>query len=153
MRKLVFSLLCLSLFTPLMAQANGDGMISKKSKYSVSVTIDKLEKVLQSKGITIVVRWKHSDRANMVNIPLRPTELLIFGNPKLGSHMFTSNQTAGIDLPMKALAWKDEQGVVWLTYNDPAYIAKRHKITDRNHIGKKMSGALDKFSNIATGNR
>ncbi|MDH5184611.1 MAG: DUF302 domain-containing protein [Gammaproteobacteria bacterium] len=151
MRKLIISLFCLFLASPVIAQAD-DGMISKKSKYSVSVTIDKLEKALKSKGITIAVRWKHSDRANKVDIPLRPTELLIFGNPKLGSHMFTSNQTAGIDLPLKALAWKDEHGVVWLTYNDPAYIAKRHKITDRAHIVTKMTGAMNNFTNIATGN-
>jgi len=152
MHKFIALLLCLFITSPTIVLAGDDGMISKKSKYSVSATIDKLEKVLKSKGITIAVRWKHSDRANKVNIPLRSTELLIFGNPKLGSHMFTSNQTAGIDLPMKALAWKDESGVVWLTYNDPAYIARRHKISDRDHIVKKMTGALNNFTNIATGN-
>lgn len=76
----------------------------------------------------------------------------MFGNPKLGSHFFTSNQTAGIDLPMKALAWKDKKGQVWLTYNDPAYIANRHGIEDRAKIKNKMTGALNKLTNVATGN-
>lgn len=136
-----------------LALASGDhdnGMISVKSAHSVKDTIDRLEAVLKKKGITIVTRWSHSDRANSVGIPLRPTELLLFGNPKLGSHMFTSKQTAGIDLPMKALAWEDEKGQVWLTYNDPAYIAKRHGITDRAKVVAKMTGALKKFADAAT---
>ena len=129
---------------------NNKGMISKKSANSVKTTLDKLEAVLKKKGITIAVRWSHSDNGNKAGIPLRPTELLIFGNPKLGTHMFTSNQTAGIDLPMKALAWEDEKGQVWLTYNDPSFIAHRHNITDRDDILKKMAGALDKLTNVAT---
>jgi len=128
-----------------------DGMITKSSKFSVTETLNRLENVLKKKGITIVTRWSHDAGANKNKISLRPTELLLFGNPKLGSHMFTSNQTAGIDLPMKALAWEDEKGRVWLTYNDPAYIASRHKITDRPKIVKKMTGALNKLTNVATG--
>lgn len=129
---------------------NGNGMISKKSAHSVKETLDRLEAVLKKKGIGVALRWDHSAKGKSVGIPLRPTELLMFGNPKLGTHMFTSNQTAGIDLPLKALAWEDEKGQVWLTYNDPAYIAKRHHIKDRAEILKKMSGALDKLSTAAT---
>ena len=134
------------------AAADDNGMITKKSNYSVKETIDRLEGVLKEKGITIALRWSHSDNGNKVGIPLRPTELLIFGNPKLGTNMFTSKQTAGIDFPMKALAWEDEKGQVWLTYNDPSYLAKRHGITDRAEVVKKMTGALNKFSSAATGN-
>lgn len=129
-----------------------DGLITKKSKFSASETLDKLEAVLKKKGITIFVRVSHKKNAEGVDLKLRPTELLIFGNPKLGTHFFTSNQTAGIDLPMKALAWEDDKGQVWLTYNDPKYIAKRHGISDRDEIAGKMSNALDKFTSIATGN-
>ena len=127
------------------------GLISKKSKFSTSETLDRLEAVLKKKGITIVTRWSHSQGANKVGIKLRPTELLIFGNPKLGSHFFTSKQTSGIDLPLKALAWEDEKGQVWLTYNDPDYIINRHGIKDRPKIVSKMSKVLDKFSSVATG--
>lgn len=154
MKKLL--LLCVALL-PLVfshpAIASENGMISKKSKYSVKETLDKLEAVLKKKGITIALRWDHSAKAREVGIPLRATELLIFGNPKLGSHMFTANQTAGIDLPMKALAWKDDKGQVWLTYNDPQYIVDRHKIKNRTKIKNKMAAALDKLTNIATGNK
>jgi len=130
--------------------ADDQGLVSKKSQHSVKVTLDRLENVLKKKGITIVTRWSHDEGAKNVGIPLRPTELLIFGNPKLGSHMFTSKQTAGIDLPMKALAWEDAKGQVWLTYNDPQYVADRHGIEDRAEVVKKMTGALDKMSDIAT---
>ena len=126
-----------------------DGLISKKSPYSVSETLDRLEAVLKKKGVTVVTRWSHDQGASKAGIPLRPTELLIFGNPKLCSHFFTSRQTAGMDLPMKALAWQDAKGQVWLSYNDPAYLAARHQISNRAEIVKKMTVALDKLSNAA----
>lgn len=132
------------------AFAGDDGLVTKKSAYSVKETLDRLENILKKKGITVALRWSHSDNGNKVGIPLRPTELLIFGNPKLGTNFFTSKQTSGIDLPMKALAWEDEKGQVWLTYNDPAYIAKRHGINDRDKVKMKMTGALDKLTTKAT---
>lgn len=125
------------------------GMISKKSAHSVKETLDRLETVLKKKGITVFARVSHDAGAKKVGIALRPTALLLFGNPKLGSHMFTSSQTAGIDLPMKALVWEDEKGQVWLTYNDPTYIANRHGITDRAEIVTEMANALDKLTGAA----
>ena len=151
--KYLFVLMSLIALFPAVSMASENGMINKKSQFSVKVTLDRLENVLRKKGITIVTRWSHHAGAKKVGIPLRPTELLIFGNPKMGSHFFTSKQTAGIDLPMKALAWKDKKGQVWLTYNDPAYIANRHAINDRSEIKKKMTGALNNLTNVATGNK
>lgn len=150
MKKIGMLLLLMMFVVPVYAGDNG--LITKKSNYSVKETIDKLEAVLKSKGVTVALRWSHSDKAKGVGIELRPTELLIFGNPKLGSNMFTSKQTAGIDFPMKALAWEDEKGQVWYTYNDPAYLAKRHGITDRDKVLAKMTKALANFSKAATGN-
>lgn len=152
MKRLIV-LISLIALVPIMSTAAENGIVNKKSHFSVKVTLDRLENALRKKGITIVTRWSHHTGAKKAGIPLRPTELLIFGNPKLGSHFFTSQQTAGIDLPMKALAWKDEKGQVWLTYNDPTYIANRHGIDNRPAIVKKMTGALNKLSNVATGNK
>ena len=143
----------MALTYPAISQAAEKGMITKKSQFSVKVTLDRLEKVLRKKGITIVTRWSHDKGAKKVGIKLRPTELLIFGNPKLGSHFFTSQQTSGIDLPLKALAWQDESNQVWLTYNDPQYIADRHGINDRPAIVSKMTAALNNLTNAATGNK
>jgi uncharacterized protein (DUF302 family) len=140
----------ISLFFLTSASAS-DGLVSKKSGVGVAETLDRLEAVLEKKGITIFSRVSHTAGAEDAGIELRPTELLIFGNPKLGSHFFTSRQTAGIDLPMKALAWQDADGQVWLTYNEPQYIADRHGISDREEIVKKMSRALDKMTNAAIG--
>ena len=151
--KYILVLMSLVMLAPSASIAADDGMISKKSPHSVKVTLDRLENVLRKKGITIVTRWSHDAGAKKVGIALRPTELLIFGNPKMGSHFFTSKQTAGIDLPMKALAWKDDKGQVWLTYNDPSYISNRHGINDREKIKNKMTGALNKLTNVAIGNK
>jgi len=133
------------------ASADDNGLVTKQSKFSAAETLDRLEQVLKKKGIRVFDRISHKKNAEGVKLSLRPTELLIFGNPKLGTHFFTSNQTAGIDFPMKMLAWEDEKGQVWLTYNDPAYLAARHGIKDRDDIAKKMAGALAAFSDFATG--
>jgi len=151
MKHLFAFLLVIALAAPGLAAAEVTGLVVKPSQYSVSETIDRLEAALTARGIGIVVRWNHAQKAEGVDIPLRPTELLLFGNPKLGSNLFTSAQSAGIDLPMKALAWEDADGNVWLGYNDPVYIAERHGIADREAVVKKMSGALNKLSDIATG--
>ncbi len=150
MKKSLFACLLLLIYLSApQTMAAVDGLISKKSSHSVSVTLDRLEARLKKKGITIVARWSHDAGAKKAGIPLRPTALLIFGNPELGSHFFTSAQTAGIDLPMKALAWEDEDGQVWLSYNDPQYIAARHGIKNRRVIIEKMTAALDNLTNAA----
>ena len=152
-RKIIPILFSLLLpFTVGVAHAGSpDGLIVMKSSHSASVTLDRLQSLLKSKGIRVFARVSHKDNAKGVSLELRPTELLIFGNPKLGTHFFTRKQSAGIDLPMKALAWEDAKGQTWYAYNDPAYIAKRHGIKDRADIVKKMSNALANFAKMATG--
>lgn len=147
MRFLAFLLPSLLLSSLALAES---GLVTKPSPYSVGETLDRLESVLKSKGVTLVLRWDHAQKAQNANIELRPTELLLFGNPKLGSHLMTSQQATAIDLPMKAVAWEDSEGQVWLTYNDPEYLARRHGIDDRSEIINKMVGALNNFSSVAT---
>ena len=137
------------LFMPL-AQAADDGLITMKSPHSVGETLDRFEKAVASKGMTVFARVDHAKGAASVELELRPTELLIFGNPKIGTLLMQSNQTAAIDLPMKLLAWEDESGQVWIAYNDPAYLVKRHAITDRDPVVAKMRKALGNFSAAAT---
>ncbi|MBI1425659.1 MAG: DUF302 domain-containing protein [Gammaproteobacteria bacterium] len=129
--------------------ASVDGLIVKSSPYSVAQTMDRFENILKQKGIMVVARLSHDANAGKVGIKLRPTQLILFGNPKLGSHFFTSQQTAGIDLPMKVLVWEDAAGKVWLGYNDPQYIANRHGIADRSEIAGKMTGVLNNLTNAA----
>jgi uncharacterized protein (DUF302 family) len=106
-----------------------DGIITIPSGSNAKQTIDKLEAALKAGGATIFARVDHAAGAVSAGLALRPTELLIFGNPKGGTPLMQSQQSAGIDLPMKALAWEDAAGKSWLSYNDPAWIAKRHELS------------------------
>jgi uncharacterized protein (DUF302 family) len=108
----------------------GDGIVSKESKYSVPETLDRVDALLQSKGIKIFVRVDHSGEAEKAGLKMPPTQLLIFGNPKGGTPVMLAAPTAAIDLPLKALAWQDADGKVWLSYNDPEYLKKRYGLTD-----------------------
>ncbi len=131
--------------------ASAQGLVMQRSAYSVSQTMDRLEAALRAKGMKIFARVDHGADASSVGVSLRPTVLLIFGNPKIGTQLLTSNQMVGIDLPLKALVWEDADGNVWLGYNHPQYIARRFGIEDRQQVIAKMSGALKKFAAKATG--
>ena len=112
-----------------------DGLVSVASKYSVKDTLDRLEADLKAKGLTVFARIDHAAGAASVAMPLRPTEVLIFGNPKGGTPLMQSNQTIGIDLPLKMLGWQDADGKVWLAYTDVSWLARRHHLgpsTDAN---------------------
>jgi uncharacterized protein (DUF302 family) len=107
----------------------GDGIISKKSNYSVPQTLDRLEALLQTKGVKIFARVDHSGEAEKAGLKMPPTQLLIFGNAKGGTPVMLAAPTAAIDLPLKALAWQDGDGQVWLSYNDIAYLQRRFALT------------------------
>lgn len=127
-----------------------DGVIRIKSQHSVSDTVDKLESALKNRGMTIFKRVSHSDGAAKVGLELRPTQLLIFGNPRVGTPLMQCQQLAALDLPQKALVYEDANGQVWLAYNDPEYIADRHNITGCDDVVSKISSALFNFSMAAT---
>ena len=127
-----------------------EGLLQVKSPHGVSETLDRFEQAVRNKGMTVFTRIDHAAGAARVGKVLRPTELLIFGNPNIGTLLMQGNPTAAIDLPMKALAWKDAQGQVWLAWNDPAWIARRHGISDRDAVVAKMQKALRAFGVAAT---
>jgi uncharacterized protein (DUF302 family) len=103
-----------------------NGLKTVPSKHTVKDTIDRLETAAEAKGLTAFARIDHAAGATDAGLPLRPTELLIFGNAKGGTPLMQSRQAIGIDLPLKAVAWEDAGGKVWLSYNDPAWLAARH---------------------------
>ncbi len=107
------------------AQA-ADGLVEVKSTHPAKATLDRLEAAAKERGLTVFARIDHTAGAARIGRTLRPTELLIFGNPQGGTPLMACAQTAGIDLPLKALAWEDDQGQAWLGYNDPAWLAARH---------------------------
>lgn len=153
-RKTTISLISLLFISVILGSnsvsAHSDGIQRIKSNNSVSATIDKLENALSKKGMTIFKRVDHAAGGKSVGINIRPTELLIFGNPKIGTKLMQCNQAAALDLPQKALAYKDESGQVWLLYNDPAYMAARHHVKGCEKVIKKFTGALAHFTKIAT---
>ncbi len=107
-----------------------NGIISKPSKYSVAETIDRLEAVFKAKGIKVFARIDQKAEAENVGLTLLPTQLLIFGNPKAGTPLMVAAPLSAIDLPLKALAWEDGEGSVWLSYNAPSYLKQRFLFCD-----------------------
>ncbi|VAW61521.1 hypothetical protein MNBD_GAMMA11-2548 [hydrothermal vent metagenome] len=122
----------------------------KPSTYSVSETIDRLEAVLKKKGITIFARVDHKAGAIKAGINMKAdAQLLIFGNPNLGTPLMNENILIGLDLPMKALSWKDEKGKVWLAYVNPSELKRRHQMTKNEIFFNKMKKALNALTNKA----
>lgn len=103
-----------------------DGLIEVKSPHSAKDTMNKLEDIVKQRGLNVFARIDHSAGAARIGKTLRATELLIFGNPQGGTPLMECAQTAGIDLPLKALVWEDASNQVWVGYNDPAFLAQRH---------------------------
>jgi uncharacterized protein (DUF302 family) len=126
-----------------------EGIIRLQSTYSVSETIDRLEEILKKKGFTIIARVNHGAAAAKVGVNLRETELIIFGNPGVGSPLMACEQSVAIDLPQKALATSDTDGKVWLSYNDPAFLKHRHELEGCDAVLNKISGALGKLAGAA----
>jgi uncharacterized protein (DUF302 family) len=106
------------------------GLVAVNSTYSAKETMNRFEYIAKQRGLSIFARIDHAAGAAKMGKTLRATEVLIFGSPQGGTPMMECAQSAGIDLPLKALVWEDAQGQVWLGYNDPAYLAQRHEAAD-----------------------
>ena len=111
-----------------MAPAAADGIISKPSNHSVDQTVDKLKSILEARGVTLFALVDHSGEAAKAGLNMRPTKLLMFGNPRAGTPVMLAAPSIAIDLPLKILVWEDDRGRVWLSYNDPAYLQRRHRV-------------------------
>lgn len=141
--KLIRTLLSTTLVFVSFATFAADGLVSVKSPYSAKETAARLESTIKDKGLTLFARIDHATGAAKIGKTLRPTEVLIFGNPQGGTPLMECAQTAGIDLPLKALVWEDASAQVWLSYNDPAYLGKRHDAGNCaviENLGKALSG-------------
>jgi uncharacterized protein (DUF302 family) len=129
-----------------------NGIINVKSRFSVAETIDRLVEAVTGAGLVVFARIDHGAGALEIGGRLRPTELLIFGNPKGGTPLMQDHQIAGIDLPLKALAWEDGEGVVWLSCNDAHWIAERHGLGEASsHAVAAMAAGMTKVIAAAAG--
>jgi len=137
-------------FTPLIAgTAHAEShLVTKPSHYSVAETINRIEQAVTAKGMKVFARIDHGGEAKNAGLAMQPTQLLIFGNPKGGTALMVARPTAAIDLPMKALAWEDAEGKVWLTYNSPELLQDRHGVpvefTSKLHsVGALLEQAVE----------
>ncbi len=147
MKKLLF---VFGILLMLPAQA-AQGLVAMSSSHGVAETVDRLEKIVTDAGFNVIARVNHGKAAKGVDIDLKPVELLIFGKPRAGSLLMQSQPSTAIDLPMKYIVWEDAGGKVIIGWNDPAWIAVRHGITDKNTLIEKMTDALRKFATRAAG--
>ena len=125
-----------------------DGLIVVKSPYGAEETMDRLEEIVKKRGLNVFARIDHAAGAAKIGKTLRPTQLLIFGNPKGGTPFMECAQSVGIDLPLKALVWQDASSQVWLGYNDPAFIAQRHGVA-QCPVAANLRKALDGMAQAA----
>jgi uncharacterized protein (DUF302 family) len=131
-----------------------DGLTTVQSSFGAKETMDRLEAEVKAKGLTIFARIDHAAGAAAAGMPLRPTEVLIFGNARGGTPLMEANQSVGIDLPLKALVYQDAANKVWLSYNNPSWIAQRHGLgaTVVAHV-QALAKALDAFATQAIRSR
>ena len=124
----------------------GSDLVSVKCGRSVREIADCFEEVLKTKGLKTTARIDHAQGAQKIGETLRPTELIIFGNPMAGTPLMQSSQSVAIDLPQKVLIWEDGNGQVWLSYNDPRYLARRHGIKGCDEVIKHTGVALENLA-------
>ena len=127
-----------------------DSLMTIPSAFSVEETANKLSTVIKSKGLTEFARINHADNAAKADLSLRPTELIIFGNPIVGTPLMQCAQTMAIDLPQKMLIWQDEADKVWLSYNNPEYLKQRHSIEGCDEVLGKVTKVLGALGKAAT---
>lgn len=135
-----------------MASSNVDGLASIVSEYGPQETADRLAGEVAARGMSVFARVDHAAGARAAGLELRPTEVFLFGNAKAGTPLMAASQTMGIDLPLKALVWQDAAGVTWLSYNEPAWLARRHHLGDEDaRTIEAMSAALEAIAHKVTG--
>jgi uncharacterized protein (DUF302 family) len=116
-----------------------NGMLRVRSHYSVPDTLKRVESLLQQRGLTISCRIDHSGEAEKVGLKMQPTQLILFGSPKAGTPVMVTSPTIAIDLPLKALVWRDTEGKVWLSRNSSEYLRQRHNVP--KELVQKISSA------------
>jgi uncharacterized protein (DUF302 family) len=129
-----------------MSGARDNGMVAVQSPYGAAETMSRLEAQVKQRGLAVVARVDHAAGATKVGKSLRPTEVMIFGNPQAGTPLMECAQGVGIDLPMKALVWVDAQSQVWLGYNDPVWLVRRHGGGDcpaAENVRKALAGIAE----------
>lgn len=149
MRTFSTGLVALTLMT---AAAAAQAITAMESKFTVKDTTDRLAAELDKRGVKVAARIDHAAGAKAVGLDMQPTEVIMFGNPKLGTPLMLAQPSVAIELPMKMLIWQDKAGKVWVGYTAPSSLKERHKIAGQDEPLKMMAGALDGLAKAASGN-
>ena len=129
-----------------------EGLTSHRSRFDPAETKRRLEAAVTERGISVLARIDHAAAASKAGMELRPTAVLIFGNPRAGTPLMQAAQTLGIDLPLRALVWQDADGATWLAYNEPTWLASRHGVAEEHErILAAMADGLAAIAKEATG--
>jgi uncharacterized protein (DUF302 family) len=132
-----------------MNESHINGLTTIPSSFGPKETMDRLIAEIGAKGLQVFARIDHAAGAAEVGLSLRPTELIIFGNARGGTPLMEASQTTGIDLPLKVLVWQDAPGKTWLSYNEPGWIAQRHRVANADPAVSNMAAALSKIVRAA----
>jgi uncharacterized protein (DUF302 family) len=130
-----------------------EGLTTIPSRFGPKETMDRLATEIQAKGMKVFARIDHAAGAAEVGLTLRPTELIIFGNARGGTPLMQSNQTVGIDLPLKALVWQDAAGKTFISYNEPSWMAQRHAVANAEPVVSNMTDLLSAITATAAGHQ
>ena len=133
--------------------AAAERLVLRESKFPVKETMDRLASAIEARGLKVALRVDHAAAAKAAGLDLAPTEVLLFGNPKLGTPLMVANRAIAIDLPMRMLAWQDAKGRTWLGYTPPKDLKARHGVKGQDAVFNAMTAALDGLAAAAaTGN-
>ncbi len=147
--KLITVTLTLFLATFSMTTTAQNGLITIESQHSVDITANRFEQLVNDKGLKFFIRIDHEENATNADLSLRPTQVILFGNPVAGTALMNCAQTIAIDLPQKALFWEDEDGKSWISYNDPYHLSKQHNMQGCEPVLEKISGLLSALTSKA----
>ncbi len=134
---------------PAAAGAQTVDLVTRGSPHGVTETLDRLEAALEEAGITVFARIDHGGNAEAAGLELAPMQLLIFGNPRIGAPLMREAPSIGLDLPLRALAWEDQNGDVWLQYTPAAELQERYAVMGQDEVFARMSAALERFTTEA----
>ena len=128
-----------------------DDLVIVRSRHSYAMTLERFRSALEQAGLTVFAEIDHGANATAVNLQLRPTVLLVFGNPRGGTPLMQMNQTVALDLPLRAVVWEDDAGVAWITHNDPRWLSERYRLGPAaGPILSTMSEGMKKLTALAT---
>jgi uncharacterized protein (DUF302 family) len=153
MKKSIF-LFFFILLCPVLARAQSveqAGLLTTSSAHSVDETVGLLKTTIGEMGLNVIAEVDHAQAASRNDLELRPTYVLLFGNPQVGTKLMQADQRVGLDLPLRILVWENEEGEVFVSYHDPVYLSKTFQLKEKEEVLQKMQGVLEQLTQKVSG--